>query len=64
MAFVSGVVVTLLFGTVWRTIRQLRTLRKKQVADKLDREITLMQSKASRLQTRSGSTTTPTRSGL
>ena len=63
-----SVVFTILIGTAFRTIRQIREIRARSRSQKLEDEIREMKEKASMLQTRpaagSGSTTTPVSASL
>ena len=63
-----SVVFTILIGTAFRTIRQIREIRARSRSQKLEEEIREMKEKASMLQTRpaggTGSTTTPVSASL
>src|SRR5687768_4990574 len=61
-----SVIFTILIGTAFRTIRQIREIRARSRSQKLEEEIREMKEKASVLQTRpaSGSTTTPVSASL
>jgi len=61
-----SVVFTILIGTAFRTIRQIREIRARSRSQKLEDEIREMKEKASMLQTRpaAGSTTTPVSASL
>ena len=50
--FLAGVVVTILVRTIWKTVAQVRDVRRRNRQDKLERDIADMKSKAARLQTR------------
>jgi uncharacterized integral membrane protein len=52
-SFVGGVVVTLLVRTTFKTLRQIRDVRQRSRADRLEREVADMRTKAAMLQTRS-----------
>lgn len=51
-AFLTGVVVTILLRTTFKTIRQIRELQTRSRSDKLQREVELMKTKAAMLRTR------------
>ena len=61
-----SVIFTILIGTAFRTLRQIREIRARSRSQKLEEEIREMKEKASMLQTRpaSGSTTTPVSASL
>ena len=52
VAFLAGVISTVLFRTTLRTIRQVQDLRSRSRADRLEREMADMKSKAEMLQTK------------
>ena len=52
IAFASGVVVTILARTTLRTINQIKDLKARQAAEKRDREIEELKSKAGMLRPR------------
>ena len=52
IAFVAGIISTILFRTTLRTIRQVQDLRSRSRADRLEREVTDMKTKAGMLQTK------------
>jgi uncharacterized integral membrane protein len=52
VTFAVGVVIMLLIGTIRNTIRQVRELRQRGRAAKLERDMADMKAKAGRLQTR------------
>jgi hypothetical protein len=51
-AFLAGVVMTILVRTIWKTVSQVREVRRRNRQAKLERDIADMKEKASRLQTR------------
>jgi lysylphosphatidylglycerol synthetase-like protein (DUF2156 family) len=51
-AFLTGVVMTLLIRTLWKTFRQIRRSQDRSRTDRLEREMAEMRSKAAKLQTR------------
>lgn len=51
-AFLTGVVVTILLRTTFKTVKQIRELQSRSRADKLQREVEMMKTKASMLRTR------------
>lgn len=51
-AFLVGVITTVLVGTAFRTLRQIRELRSRNRSEKLEAEIADMKAKAAMLQTR------------
>ena len=51
-AFLSGALVTILLSTTFRTIRQIKELRSRSRADRLEREVADMKAKAAMLQTK------------
>jgi lysylphosphatidylglycerol synthetase-like protein (DUF2156 family) len=51
-AFLIGVICTILAGTAWKTVRQIKELRSRGRQEKLEREIAEMKTKAAMLQTR------------
>jgi hypothetical protein len=53
-AFLAGVIAAILVSTTFRTIRQIRELRGRTRAEKMERQVAEMQAKAGRLQTRAG----------
>lgn len=61
-AFVTGIVVTVLLRTTFKTLRQIRELKSRSRAEKLQREVDSMKAKAATLRTRedaaTGATTT------
>ena len=61
-----SVIFTILIGTAFRTLRQIREIRARSRSQKLEEEIREMKEKASMLQTRpaGGSTTTPVSASL
>ena len=50
--FMAGVVGTILVSTTFKTIRQVRELQQRTRAERLEREVTDMKTKAAMLQTR------------
>jgi len=56
--FLAGVLTAILVRTTFRTVRQIRELQARSRAEKLDRELADMKSKATRLQTKSSSSDT------
>ena len=56
IAFLAGVICTVLVRTTLRTLRQIRDLRTRSRTDKIERELAEMKQKASRLQTKPSST--------
>lgn len=57
--FLFGVVATILVRTSFRTLRQIQELRGRTQAQRLQRDIDEMKSKAGRLQTRDNETIAP-----
>jgi uncharacterized integral membrane protein len=53
-AFFTGVIVTILLRTTFKTIRQVRELQSRSRADRLHREVEAMKTKAAMLRTRDG----------
>jgi uncharacterized integral membrane protein len=53
-AFLAGVLSWVLFRMFWKTLRQLRQVREKNKAARLEREMAEMRAKAAKLQTRPG----------
>lgn len=51
-AFLTGIVVTILLRTTFKTLRQVRELQARSRADKLHREMETMKAKAAMLRTR------------
>ena len=51
-AFLLGVVGTILFRTTIKTLRQIRSLRERTKAERLEREMAEMRAKAARLRSR------------
>lgn len=51
-AFLLGVIGTILFRTTIKTIRQIRLLKERSRADRLQREVTEMRTKAAMLRSR------------
>lgn len=51
-AFLIGVVATILIGTTFRTLRQIRELRTRSRSEQLEREMAEMKAKASMLRPR------------
>jgi hypothetical protein len=51
-AFLTGVVGTILLRTTFKTLRQVREMRERGRADRLQREMEQMKAKASRLRSR------------
>jgi hypothetical protein len=51
-AFLLGVVGTILFRTTIKTLRQIRSLRERTRAERLEREMAEMRTKAARLRSR------------
>jgi uncharacterized integral membrane protein len=51
-AFLTGVIVTILLRTTFKTIRQVRELQARSRADRLHREVEQMKTKAAMLRTR------------
>ncbi|QOV88623.1 hypothetical protein [Humisphaera borealis] len=52
IAFISGVVVTILIRTTFRTIAQIRELKQRQAVEKREQEFTQLKEKAGMLQTK------------
>jgi uncharacterized integral membrane protein len=52
IAFLAGVISTILVRTTVRTLRQMRDLRSRSRTDRMERELADMKEKASRLQTK------------
>jgi uncharacterized integral membrane protein len=50
--FLAGVVVTLLVRTTWKTIWQIRDMRKRSAGERAQRELADMRAKAAMLQTK------------
>ena len=59
-AFVTGVILTVLLRTTFKTLRQVRELQTRSRADKLQREVESMKAKAAMLRTRDSETATST----
>ena len=59
-SFLAGVVSTLLVRTTYRTIRQISELQQRARAQRMDRQIADIHSKAAMLQTKPPGTTPPT----
>jgi uncharacterized integral membrane protein len=55
VSFCAGVLATILIRTTFKTIRQVRDVRQRSRADRLEREVADMRTKAAKLQTRSAS---------
>jgi uncharacterized integral membrane protein len=53
-AFFTGVIVTILLRTTFKTIRQVRELQSRSRAERLQREVEAMKTKAAMLRTREG----------
>jgi hypothetical protein len=53
-AFLLGVVATILFRTTFKTVRQLRHLAERTRAQRLEREVADMRTKAAMLRSRAG----------
>jgi uncharacterized integral membrane protein len=53
-AFITGVILTVLLRTTFKTLRQFRELQSRSRADKLHREMEMMKTKAAMLRTRDG----------
>jgi uncharacterized integral membrane protein len=53
-SFFTGVIVTILLRTTFKTIRQIRELQSRTRADRLSREVEAMKTKAAMLRTRDG----------
>lgn len=51
-SFLAGIVASFLFGTTFRTIRQVQELQARSRAQRLDRQIADIHSKAAMLQTK------------
>src|SRR5688572_27482816 len=56
-AFLSGVIVTILLRTTFKTLRQIRELQSRSRAEKLQREVDAMKAKAATLRTREDAAT-------
>src|SRR5688572_21321923 len=54
-----SVIFTILIGTAFRTVRQIREIRARSRSEKLEEEIREMKEKASMLQTRPASASSP-----
>lgn len=54
LTFIIGVIGTLLVRTTLKTVRQIRDMRVRERAVRLEREVADMKTKAAMLQTRSG----------
>jgi uncharacterized integral membrane protein len=52
IAFLAGVVCTILLRTTLRTLKQIKELRSRTRTDRIERELADMKDKASRLQTK------------
>ena len=52
IAFLSGVIVTILIRTTFRTIAQIRELKQRQAAEKREQEFEQLKEKAGMLQTK------------
>lgn len=52
IAFLSGVIVTILIRTTFRTIAQIRELKQRQAVEKREQEFEQLKEKAGMLQTR------------
>lgn len=65
VTFFGGVLVALLVRALLNTLRQIRELREKNRAARLERQVNEMQAKAARLKTRdTGTTTSATGEGI
>src|SRR5688500_11792479 len=51
-AFLTGVVGTVLLGTTFRTLRQVREMQARSRAERLEREVNAMRNKAAMLRTK------------
>ena len=58
-AFLLGVIGTILFRTTFKTIRQLRNLAERSRAERLEREVADMRSKAAMLRSRAAADPQP-----
>ena len=58
LAFLAGVIMSILVRTTWRTMRQVRDLRSRSRTDRIERDLAEMKQKASRLQTKPLSSST------
>jgi uncharacterized integral membrane protein len=54
-SFLAGIVASLLIGTTFRTVRQIQDLQERSRAQRLDRQIADIHSKAAMLQTKPNS---------
>jgi uncharacterized integral membrane protein len=61
IAFVAGIVSTVLFRTTLRTMRQVQDLRSRNRSSRLEREMADMKAKAAMLQTKPVGSTTGSR---
>ncbi len=53
-AFIAGVLAWVLFRALWKTLRQLRTVRARAKTEQMERDVAEMKAKASILKTRPG----------
>jgi uncharacterized integral membrane protein len=60
LTFVIGVIGTLLVRTTLKTVRQIRDVRVRERAVRLEREVADMKAKAAMLQTRTDGSASPT----
>ena len=61
IAFLAGVITTILLRTILRTIKQINEVRHRSRSDRMERDLNEMKQKASRLQTKPATgATTPT----
>jgi uncharacterized integral membrane protein len=59
IALLMGVLGTILFRAVFRTLRQMRDLKERKRSDRLEREVADMKAKAAMLHTRDEPRVTP-----
>lgn len=58
-AFLSGVIAAILVRTTWKTYTQIRELQRRSRAQKMERDLADMKSKAGMLKTRESSSSAP-----